>query len=189
MNPIWKKGYFFYLLVAGLMVIASTRFLLEGTSLWFIFPNFVGPLTEEIVKLLYVYLLLFLWAEYKKDYDVNLSKIGIAVFIVGISFGIWEAYTTYFGEHIYRTIIRSASHLLYVYIGFIAFRTQESIRKGLVVGAIVATAAHSIFNALSSTNILYQALWLLVLVSIATTVRYSRFCREKWRFKLPLYKE
>jgi RsiW-degrading membrane proteinase PrsW (M82 family) len=148
-------------------------------------PNFIAPLTEEITKIFWVYLTLFLWAEYKKNYEIKLTKLEIAALSSGLIFALWEAFTTYLGESIYHTLLRSVSHPLYVYSGYIAFRTQSELKNGLIAWILTATIAHSVFNTLSATTIIHQIVWVIILTVIVTAVRLSDYCRETCNFRLP----
>lgn len=181
----WKDSFYLYLVPLSVLLLQLLRFPLNETSLWFIIPNFVAPLSEEITKIFWAYLTLFLWAEYKNKYEINLSTLEIAALSSGIIFGLWEAFTTYPGESTYLTLLRSASHSLYVYSGYIAFRTQSNLKNGLVAWILTATIAHSVFNTLSATTIIHQIVWIIILTIIVTAVRLSGYCRETWNFRLP----
>lgn len=184
-----KKHHYPYFLVAFVLGVQSMRFVLQGTGAWFLFPNFLGPLTEEAAKMFFAYTLLLLWSEYRNSYDAKLSHLEFVVLLVGFGFGIYEAYATYFGEHIVHTLIRSISHPLYAYLGYISFSSQKTKEKGIIAWIAIATIAHSVFNSLSVTTLYYQTTWIAILTLITLLSRYYLPKRADNVFKLPYLKK
>lgn len=172
-----------------ILLVQLIRFPLRETSLWFVFPNLIGPFTEELAKILLVYAVILLLLTYQDKRKTNLRQLTAATIGVGVLFGIWEAFTTYSGEPLYYTVLRSISHALYMYAGFTAFRTRETVKQGLIAWILTATFLHSVFNTLSATNIQIQAAWIVISIIGVVSLRYSRYCKEKWHFELPYDKK